>query len=476
MIAEIRPSGLAGDILIPASKSHTIRALLIASLAPGESVVANPLDSKDARSCIQACRTLGAEISEISGGWGGYERALQVKGIGTPQAPASDIIDVGNSGTTEYLLAGIAALAPGYTVFTGDHQIRNRPVENLLAALRDLGATAFTTRGNGAAPFVVGGPITGGKTSIECPTSQFLSSLLLALPLAQGYSVVDVPLLHEQPYAEMTLRWLEEQGIRVQNDDWKRFTISGGQSYRSFEKAVPGDFSSATFFAVAAAITGSSLVLHGLDMSDSQGDKAVFLILSQMGCRVDYLQGNALVAQTGGASGQDDAETAYAHAVQHGTDAIRIAGPSRMGRPLRGGRFDLNAIPDALPALSAAACFSVGQVELVNVPQARLKETDRIAVMTRELSKMGASITELEDGMIIRPPEAAGSAPGTPGLSGAEVQGHDDHRVVMSLAVAGLVARGTTRIHGAEAASVTYPEFFQTLDRVAGNPGTLTLL
>jgi len=495
MIAHITQSGLQGEVLIPSSKSHTIRALLVAALAKGESFVWNPLDSQDARSCIRTIQTFGAKVEEISsdqadflpaGRAGGAVptgpdaatgptspalRGLKITGVGdNPQgilfsAPA-DVIDVGNSGTTEYLAAGIAALSPGYTVFTGDAQIRNRPVENLLAALRDLGAEAYTTRNNGKAPFVVRGPLTGGQTSIECPTSQYLSSLMLALPLAKGKSVVNVPLLYEQPYAEMTATWMTEQGIQFTNDNWKKLSIPGGQSYRSFTKQVPGDFSSAAFFAAAAAITGSSLLLRGLDMADSQGDKAIFRYLSAMGCRVDYLRGSALVAQASGASGEDDEENrqAYEQACHEGTDSIRIMGPSRAGRPLRGGRFDLNATPDALPALAVVACFAVGTVALYNVAQARLKETDRITVMRTELSKMGAEIEETNDGLVIQPRHRT---LGDSALTGADVDGWDDHRVVMSLSVAGLMAEGSTRVHGAEAVSVTYPEFFDTLGNLA---------
>ncbi|NCN06194.1 MAG: hypothetical protein GW949_11255, partial [Spirochaetales bacterium] len=225
-------------------------------------------------------------------------------------------------------------------------------------------------------------------------------------------------------------------------------------------------FSSAAFFAAAAAITGSSLLLRGLDMADSQGDKAIFRYLSAMGCRVDYLRGSALVAQASGASGEDDEENrqAYEQACHEGTDSIRIMGPSRAGRPLRGGRFDLNATPDALPALAVVACFAVGTVALYNVAQARLKETDRITVMRTELSKMGAEIEETNDGLVIQPRHRT---LGDSALTGADVDGWDDHRVVMSLSVAGLMAEGSTRVHGAEAVSVTYPEFFDTLGNLA---------
>ncbi len=434
MFARISQSKLDGSVLIPASKSHTIRALLIASMADGESVVANPLDSRDTRSCIHTVRLFGAEVEEIPGGALGFPNALRIRGVGGQkggilhQAP-DDVIDTGNSGTTLYLSAGLAALSPGYSVFTGDEQIRSRPIRRLLAALEDLGAEAYTTRGEvDAAPFVVRGPLKGGRTSIECPTSQFLSSLMLACPLMSKGSLaqIDVPLLMEKPYAELTAAWLDEQGIEYENRDWKTLIIPGGQRYRAFEKAVPGDFSSATFFACAAAVTGSRLVLRGLDLNDSQGDKAVLDILKKMGCGIES-EG----------------------------DGIVVEGPP--AGSLKGGTFDLNDIPDSLPALAVTAAFARGETWLVNVPQARLKETDRIACMTGELKKMTVDCRELSDGMVIK---------GGP-VRGALVEGHGDHRIVMACSIAGLASDGEMRVTDAEAAAVTFPGFFDLLNSAA---------
>lgn len=439
---------LEGEILIPASKSHTIRALLISALADGESLIINPLESKDARSCIETVRLFGATLEEIPGAPWGAERAIRVKGIGGRDAegrlqgilgqPADNVIDTGNSGTTLYLAASLAALTPnGTTVFTGDHQIRSRPIGNLLKALQDFGATAFATKNNGRAPVVIGGPIKGGSTTIECPTSQFLSSLLIALPLADtDRCEINVTLLHEQPYAEMTLRWLDEQGIKYENHGWKRFVVPGRQSYRPFEKVVPGDFSSATFFACAAAITGSKLTLTGLDMDDSQGDKAVLSILEAMGCLISFEKNNS-------------------------AQGITIIGPGHPNNPcklLQGGSFDLNDIPDSLPALSVTAAYACAEVRLINVPQARLKETDRIAMMHHELGRMGALITEVSDGLIIQP---SGHL-----MAGADVESHDDHRIAMSMALAALRAKGPNRIAGAECAAVTFPGFFRILNEL----------
>ncbi len=413
--SENKNSILKGSLRIPASKSHTIRALLIASFARTPSIIEFPLHSEDTRSCLKACRLLGAEILDTETGW-------EVrKPVNTNKNLPPVLIDTGNSGTTLYLITAMAALLDREVRFDGDEQIRNRSASNLLNALKDLGAKIDAPE-SGCAPYTIKGPMTGGETSVECPTSQYLSALLLALPLLKKEytSRVRVPLLMEKPYVEMTLRWMEEQGISLQNRDFKEFVIPGGQSYSGFSRAIPSDFSSATFFLCAAAITGSALTFQGLDMTDSQGDKEVIPMLEKMGCTYRMDGENLLFS----------------------------------GAPLKGAVLDLNDTPDALPALAVTACYAKGETRITNVPQARMKETDRIAVMTQELKKMGADITELPDGMIIRPSQ----------LKGAKVHGHGDHRVVMSLAIAALKARGETVIDTAEAVDITFPGFFPLLE------------
>ena len=404
----VEPSMLSGAVQIPGSKSHTVRAVVIASLARGRSEIVRPLDSLDTRSAVSACAALGAEIEASAEVW-------TVEGTGgCPRVP-DNVIDVGNSGTTLRIMLGAAALAPGYSVFTGDEQIRSRPVGPLVRSLCDLGAKAFTTRGGETPPVVVGGPLHGGGTSIECVTSQYLTSLLINCPLAEQTSTIRVPLLNEKPYVEMTLWWLERRGIRLEREGFERFEVPGSQHYDPFTQAIPADFSSATFFLVAAAITGGRVTLRGLDMSDTQGDKAVVAMLREMGA-----------------------------GVSEGQDGITVE-----GRGLKGVEFDLNATPDALPAMAVAGACADGTTRLVNVPQARLKETDRIRVMRAELSKMGAEVEELEDGLVIHGGE----------LRGTLVDGYHDHRVVMALSVAGLVAKGATEVETAEAASVTFPTY-----------------
>jgi 3-phosphoshikimate 1-carboxyvinyltransferase len=408
----VKPSQLSGGIDIPGSKSHTIRALAFSLLADGESLIEYPLISSDTGSCLEMIAQFGAQVREEENLW-------RVIGTGGNVRVPDTVIDVGNSGTTLYIGIGIASLAEGYTIFTGDQQIRNRPADSLLSSIGELGGEAFSTRNNGKPPLVIGGRIAGGKTSIEAVTSQYLTSLLIATPLAAGDTAIDVPLLNEAPYVYMTLGWLDKLGIEYKNDNLKKIFIRGDQRYRAFREYIPADFSSATFFLVSAAITASEITLRGLDFNDTQGDKEVVTVLREMGAAVDI-----------------------------GEKEIRIR-----GNRLRGGIFDLNAIPDALPALAVAACCAEGETRLVNVPQARLKETDRIRVMRTELEKMGAAVEELPDGMIIR----------GGGLRGARVHGHGDHRVVMALSVAGLRADGETVIDTTEAVSVTFPNFMELM-------------
>lgn len=440
----ISPTRLSGTVPVPGSKSHTIRALLIASRADGVSVIKNPLFSSDTEACIEACRAFGASVKRTG-------NDLEVEGAGSTFAGEDRTIDVGNSGTTLYLAAGLAATGQGRFTFTGDDQIRRRPIGPLLNSLRDLGAEAVSIKNNDCAPIVITGPLHDGATIIECPTSQFLSSLLLAAPLADPFAAplakrdsvsdgaegvhtpadreagtnITVPLLNEAPYIRMTLSWLDALNIQYRAaDDLSRFFVPAGQQYTSFNRTVPGDFSSATFFLCAAAVTGSTITLENVDMNDTQGDKEVIDILQSMGCRIHADKKNMTV--------------------------------TIVGAPLTGREIDLNAIPDALPALAVVGCFAEGTTRLVNVPQARLKETDRISVMKQELSKMGAKVEEMDDGLIIQKSR----------LRGASVFGHHDHRVVMALSVAGLAAEGKTVVDTAEAVSVTFPEFFSLIEQL----------
>ena len=412
-------STLRGEVNVPASKSHTIRAVSVAALARGESRIERPLESADARAARRAYAMLGADVAVEPSCW-------RIDGTGGNLKVPEDVINVENSGTTMRLALGSAALlGSGTAVLTGDAQVRRRPCGPLAEALNALGAKAYSTRNNGCPPLVVSGRLRGGEAHIEAVTSQYVSSLLMSAPLADGDTRLLVPLLNEKPYVIMTLDWLRRQGIAVTHDDaLSEFHISGGQAYLPVNRAVPADFSSATFFLAAGALPGNDVCCLGVDMDDPQGDKEVVSYLKAMGACVET--------------------TAEGIRVRPGT--------------LRGCELDLNATPDALPMFAALACFAEGVTRLVNVPQARLKETDRIRVMRQELETLGARITELDDGLVIE-----GNT-----LHGGVVQGHDDHRVVMALAIAATAIEGEVAIRGAEAVGVTYPQFMEDLARLGG--------
>ena len=414
-----RKSRLCGDVTIPGSKSHTIRAVAIASLARGDSRILAPLESADTLAAVEAYRRLGARIDMQPDVW-------RVTGTGGTLRAPDNVIDVRNSGTTiRTVLGSCALLTDGMAVVTGDAQVCNRPAGPLADSLNDLGASVHSTRNNGKAPFVVEGRLRGGETTIEALTSQYVTSLLLNTPLADGDTTIHVPVLYEQPYVRMTIDWLQRQGVEFEHDEMREFRVPGGQSYQTVDRAIPADFSSATFFLAAGALGDNDVTLHGLDMSDSQGDKAVVDYLRQMGAQVEVHD-----------------------------EKIRVSAGG-----LQGAELDLNATPDALPMLAVVGCFAKGTTTLANVPQARIKETDRIAVMCAELSRMGARIRELEDGLVIEESE----------LAGTNVHGHDDHRVVMALAVAGLASRGETLIDAAEAVAVTFPTFLDCMTGLGAN-------
>jgi 3-phosphoshikimate 1-carboxyvinyltransferase len=410
-------SRLRGEVTIPGSKSHTIRAIAIAALADGESRIEAPLDSGDAHSAVRAFTALGAKIDCQPAVW-----IVQGTG-GELQAPV-DVIDVGNSGTTVNIAMGSAALLrQGQVTFTGDHQIQRRPSGPLLASLNDLGARAESTRGNGCPPLVIRGRLRGGTTTIECKSSQYLTSLLINCPLADGDTIINVPVLEERPYVEMTLDWLARQGIKLEHTGLNEFRIPGKQNYRPFTRRIPADFSSATFFLCAGALGDNDVTVRGLDLSDPQGDKAVIDYLRQLGARLEILPDGGIRVRPGN---------------------------------LRGCRLDLNATPDALPMMAVIACFAAGKTTLANVAHARIKETDRIATMRAELTKLGAKVTEMPDGLEIEGCQ----------LTAAAVDGHHDHRIAMALAVAGCALPGTTTIATAESATITFPTFTDCMQRL----------
>jgi len=417
----VRKSRLSGEAAMPTSKSHTIRAVAIASLANGTSTIANPLVSSDTMAAVQCYRALGADIDASD------SRLWRVRGTSGGIKPVAGIVDVGNSGTTLRLGMGSAALAPQgqSTTFTGDEQVRNRTVAPLMKALTELGARCFSLHDNGKAPVQVSGRLKGGKTSIAATTSQFLSSLLLCSPLAEKDTEIEVTVLNEPGYVQMTLDWLDKQGIEYDHQGFTKFDVRGRQVYEAFESGITGDFSSATFFLCGAALVGDKVRLSGLDMSDSQPDKAVVDYLKKMGADITV-----------------------------GSDSITV----RADR-LKGTEIDMNRTPDALPAMAVTAAFAEGRTKLLNVAQARGKETDRIRCMAEELTRMQVQVEELPDGLVIK-----GGQPRAGSFSG-----RGDHRIVMALSLAALAAEYSSVIDTAEAINVTFPDYVNLMRNLGAN-------
>lgn len=408
---------LSGKIIIPSSKSQTIRALLISVFSRGVSYIKHPLISDDTESCINAVKAMGADVSILENG------DITVDATYAFSDMDELSIDAGNSGTTEYLSLPMLSSLGIQVNIDGDEMLRKRPLKPLLDALESLGAETESTEG--FPPASIRGPLDGGECTIECKTSQYLSGLLLGAPLAIGDSHIKCSVLFEKPYVKMTLKWLDDQGIKYRiSDDLEEVWVKGGQSYKPLDTYIEGDFSSASFFFVAAAIHGTEVTVEGLDKNSTQGDKEILNILEKMGCSIKW---NGM--------------------------AVTVKGPEK----LKGGVFDLNAIPDTLPALSVAAAFAEGDTILGNVEQARIKETDRIKVMRENLNELGVEADERRDALIIH---------GNGSVKGGKAKGYGDHRVIMALAILGTRTEEETEIDDVSAASVTFPTFFDLLENL----------
>lgn len=419
MIVSVSRSSISGTVCAPPSKSYTHRAVLITALSDSGRVH-RPLISADTRATISACKAFGAGVDL-------REDALEIQGVsGAPRTP-ENVIDVLNSGTTLRFMSAVAALTDG-AVLTGDSSIRSRPNGPLLRALNELGAEAFSIRGNDRAPLVIRGRLRGGSTSLDgSVSSQFLSALLIACPLSGGDTTISIKgELKSRPYAEMTLDILRKAGAEI-HADGNVFRMHGGQRYMLQEYMVPGDFSSASYPLAAAALAGSATV-KGLFPS-RQGDSAIVGILREMGADISW-------------------------DVERGE--VRVSGAD-----LRGTEIDASQTPDLVPTLAVLGAVARGHTVITNAEHVRHKETDRIHAMAVELKKMGAEIRERPDGL-----EIDGGK-----LHGADLHGYHDHRIVMALTLAGIVA-GDTRIDTAESVDVSYPGFFEDMRRLGANVRT----
>ncbi|MCL1915693.1 MAG: 3-phosphoshikimate 1-carboxyvinyltransferase [Desulfovibrionaceae bacterium] len=411
----VHSSSINGSLSVPASKSHSLRAILMASLADGISRIRASLPSPDTLAMIQACRALGAEILEKGPN-------LEVRGLGGRPKIPDQVIDVGNSGQVLRFVAALAALLPQYTIFTGDASIRSiRPVQPLLDALSGLGAFAVSSKGDGHAPIIVRGPAKAGNTRLDGADSQPVSAMLFLASFLEGKTTILVDNPGEQPWIDLTLHWLERLGIPCRHDNYREYTVRGPAGYSGFDYTVPGDWSSATFPLVAALIQNQPLELQNLDFHDPQGDKAILDVLRAMG----------------------------ANFIAH-EEEKRLEVRSHNG--LRGLEADLNHIIDAVPALAALACFAQSPSLFRGVEIARHKECDRLRAIACELGKMGGLVEELPDGLRITPAR----------LHGALTESWRDHRIAMSIAVAALSC-GETVIRDSACVAKSFPSFVRAM-------------
>ncbi|MGQ0798209.1 MAG: 3-phosphoshikimate 1-carboxyvinyltransferase [Methanobacteriota archaeon] len=407
-----RPSRVSGRLRASPSKSYTHRAILLAALSGGPARVRRGLVAEDTEATLAGVAALGARVVR-------EEDALTITSDGF--RPAAGEIDARNSGTTLRLLAGVAASLDGPTVLTGDASLRKRPMGPLLDALRTLGARGLSLRGDGCAPVQVSGPLAGGAVSIEgSVSSQFVSSLLVAASLARGPTTVRVlPPIRSEPYVDVTVHMLARFGVAV-HEDGNRYHVEAGQTYRPVNVDVPGDFSSAAFPLVAAAITDGDVAVEGLDPDVPPGDRRVGDLLRTFGAHIE-------------ASG----------------DTVRVR-----GGPLHARTVDIGDTPDLFPVLAVLATQADGESRFVNGEHLRVKESDRIATTVASLRAMGASVEATSDGCIVRGPSR---------LREAFVASQGDHRILMAAAVAGLVAEGPVDISDPMCFRVSYPGFLEDM-------------
>jgi 3-phosphoshikimate 1-carboxyvinyltransferase len=419
MDVSVSPSRVAGDARAPPSKSYTHRAILAAGYSAG-ATVEDALVSADTRATMRAVEAFGGRVDRDGS-------TVVVAGFdGRPGTP-DDVVDCANSGTTMRLVTGCAALGDGLTVLTGDDSLRSRPHGPLLDAISQLDGRAESTRRNGQAPLVVGGHVEGGRVSIPGDvSSQFITALLMAGAVTDSGVEIELETeLKSAPYVDITVEVLADFGVDVDRTD-EGFAVDGGQSYdpTGGEYHVPGDFSSMSYLLAAGTVAGEGgVTVHGARPS-AQGDAAIVDVLERMGADIDWDREEGVI------------------------DVSR----SR----LAGVEVAVGDTPDLLPTIATLGAVADGDTRIVDCEHVRYKETDRVSAMAEELTKLGASVTEEHDVLTIHGDETD--------LLGTRVDGRHDHRIVMSLAVAGLVAAGTTTIAGGEHVDVSFPGFFDVLE------------
>ena len=418
----IKKSKINGSLRCPSSKSYSHRAIAIASLAKEQSTITNALLARDTLATLAGCRALGADIEHKG-------TTVQIKGRHSFHPP-ENVINAENSGTTIRILTAMSSLVKaGYTVLTGDESLRKRPMQPILDALAQLGVEAYSTKSNGTPPIIVkGGGIKGGVAIVDGSiSSQFISGLLIAGIYAYKDIVIKIKgKLVSKPYISATLATMNGFGVTTieHTDDMLEFQIKSAE-YRGTNFEVPSDFSTAALILTAGTLVGEKLKVKGLNFSLPQGDSGILNIMKQMGCEIkeDKAKGEVIV----------------------------------QGRTeLEGGNFNLENTPDLLPVVSILALRARSKVTITGVAHARVKETDRVANIARELTKFGAIIKELQDGVEITAPKV---------LRNASLEAYNDHRLFMAFTIASMLTEKSI-VAGAESVDVSYPNFLSDMQEV----------
>lgn len=417
MKCKVEKSKISGQIICPANKSYTHRAIFLASLAGNNSKVENILRSADTAATIEACKKFGAEM-EIENSSIMIKNPIKFDKI-VPE------INTENSGTTIRIASGIASLFTEEITLTGDSSLQKRPMQPLLDALSSIGAQCSST--DGKPPIKIKGKISGGDVKIPGNfSSQFISALLISAPLTEkGINLTIEGNLVSKPYLDATIATMRKFGVVVQTlIPYKRYNITP-QRYKETTFTVPIDFSSLALLLSSTVLNGDEITIKGNIGNLPQGDEVFIDILEQLGVSVMINE-----------------------------EEIKIKSPEK----LTGGKFDLSNSPDLLPPLAILALKSLAPIEIVNVKHARLKETDRIAIIARELAKLGIKIQEKDDGLILESSE---------NLKGAVLNSENDHRLFMSFCIAGMYI-GNCTISDPESVEVSFPNFIEEMNRLGG--------
>lgn len=420
MKCKVSKSVLSGTVSCPPNKSYTHRAIFLASLAKGKSTIRNVLLSRDTVATIGACKVLGAKITTEGS-------TTTVEGTGTVTPTAAEI-DASNSGTTIRIASAIASLSDTKITLMGDSSLNKRPMQPLLDALSTLGARC--TSNNGTPPVSIQGRIPGGNTVVRgSVSSQFISALFIAAPKTEKGITLEIEGdLVSKPYLDATIATMKKFGASVDTlRPYKRYRIPR-QEYMPADFTVPADFSSMALLLSAAVLIGEDMEISAPIGDLPQGDREMISFLEKMGVKI-------ILGET-----------------------VRVCAPGK----LSGGRFDLSNTPDLLPPLAILALKASDPIEIYNVRHARFKETDRIAILARELPKIGIVVNEREDGLVLEAPKAA---------VGAELDSADDHRLFMAFCIAGMFV-GDCTVTDPQSVDVSYPGFISEMNRIGGKIST----